>query len=346
MAVLILVDSPPHADSLKPRRSGRSKVRVRFPYSWAGRGIDVPELLEMQDSSLYDALKLFACEQWHTEIVCGETTLPPTFQDFLKQKEQLNVPSPTGSKLHTAPGPQAFLLMLSSFVWEKNLRYLERRMDHLNFERLRDARTMQDMSEVNAILHDSREDLDTIVSQVKHVSTHMPLYLASYYDNFPRIRHRHQARHLSPVAHLPKILERAEKLDRLMLDDFQILMSSVSVREGHESTSQTKLATGIALLAFVYVPLTLVTGIFGMNIKDQDGFIWWAPLVALATVVLLTVGLLATALFILAALRRWGVSYKTSGSSSKSAILFTAFSSCFRKKRKVFDEENMLAKNE
>lgn len=64
---------------------------------------------------------------------------------------------------------------------------------------------------------DFREDLGALVSQVEHTRTHMPAYLASYYENFPMIRQRHEATYMSPVGHLPKILKRASKLDKLIL---------------------------------------------------------------------------------------------------------------------------------
>lgn len=196
------------------------------------------------------------------------------------------------------------------------------------------------------MLYDFREDLGTLVSQVEHTRTHMPAYLAFYYENFPMIRHRHEATYMSPVGHLPEILNRASKLDKLILDDFHILMSSVSVREGHESTRQTRLATGIAVLAFTYVPLTLVTGIFGMNIKGQDGFVWWAPIVALAAVALLTVGLLLLALLLVAAQKIWQKYRRLPRGTKIAAVLLHGLSVLFgRSRRVVTDEEAAMWKD-
>ena len=248
-------------------------------------------------------LQVFAREAWHAEVLCGEDSLPPTYDDHLASSADPSNPRP--SKRFAAMDPQAFLVMLSSFLWEKNLGRLEKQISTISFRRLRDAMTMLEMDEINVVLHDSRENLAQLVLEVEHTQRHVPIHLNDYFDSFPRIKRRHNATHLSPVEHLGELLRRAGKLDKLILDTFQILMSSVSVREGHESvkqtrvsteqtavsTKQSKLAILITVLAFVYVPLTLVTGIFGMNVIGSDAFVWWAPLAALAAVVVLTAAL-------------------------------------------------------
>lgn len=342
------MDPQPDTKYLAPGRPGRSKVNANFTYACAGQGFTVPGLLESRKSTLYDTLKLFTEHAWHAEILCGEQRLPPTYLDYLDANKVVRTgrPGALHSKLHTALDPQAFLLTLSSFVWERNLAHLEGKLNHLSFRWLRNASTMQDMGEINDILHDSREDLGALVSQVQHTLTHMPAYLVTYYENFPRIRHRHKATHFSPVEHLPTILKRAGKLDKLILDDFQILMSSVSVREGHDSTKQTKLATAIAVIAFTYVPLTLVTGIFGMNITGADkGFAWWAPLVALVVVIAFTGGLLAVAYIFRAVRRQWRKEKESSSKPSKRAAFWATLKDFMRKAPKVVgDEEADIAK--
>ena len=342
---LILVDSQPSHKYFTPHRPRRSRVNVKLPQACAGSGLVVPELLETSEPGLYESLKLFSLDAWHTEIMCGEQKLPPTYEDYTRGLKSNNDPASSSSKLYTALDPQAFLLMLSCALWERNLRYLETELNVLNVRRLRNAKDMDEMVRINEMLYDFREDLGALVSQVEHTRTHMPAYLASYYENFPMIRHRHEATYMSPVGHLPEILKRASKLDKLILDDFQILMSSVSVREGHESTRQTRLATGIAVLAFVYVPLTLVTGIFGMNIKGQDGFVWWAPILALVAVVLLTVGLLVLARLLLAARKVWHKIRKAPRGTRMYTVLQHGLSVLLGKPRRVvMDEEAAMSK--
>ena len=61
------------------------------------------------------------------------------------------------------------------------------------------------------------------------------------------------------------------------------------------SAEQARAATRITALAFVYIPLAFVTGIFGMNIRigteELKGFIWYAPLFTLGVAILFTAAL-------------------------------------------------------
>ncbi|KAM0723226.1 hypothetical protein Q7P37_001426 [Cladosporium fusiforme] len=240
---LILVDPPPVTADLKPVRTGRSRIRLNFPHASAGNGLDVPDLLESENPSLFESLEVFARDAWHTEILCGEQRFPPTYEDHDAGR---HVPEASNSKLFTAIEPQAFLLMLSSCLWKKNLQYLERKIYHFSSEKLPEASTMKQMNEINDVLHECRENLEILVSQVEHATMHMPPHLAA-------------------------------------------------VREGHEGMRQTKLATWATVLAAVYLPLTLVTGIFGMNIKGDDGFGTGPAIGAFVGVVVFTIllGLLA-----------------------------------------------------
>ena len=258
------MDARPSTSFLKPGRPGRSKVRLSFPHANAGNGIDVPDLLELQSPSMFDSLAVFATEEWHTDVLCGERRLPPTFQDYLEGTRM--------NPIFAALEPEGFLLMLSSCLWKRNLQFLHKKVHHISFRWLPNASNMKEMNEINERLHECREDLEILVSQVEHARMHMPAHLAAYFEDFPRIRQRHTAAHFQPVDYLPELLDRARKLEKIILDDFQILSSSVSVCEGHESMEKSELAAWATVLAAFYLPLTLVTGIFGMNIKGADGF--------------------------------------------------------------------------
>jgi Mg2+ and Co2+ transporter CorA len=222
--------------------------------------------------------------------------MPPTYEDFTKDNQ---APGSSPSKSFTALEPQGFLLMLSSCIWKRNLQHLERKIDWLSFQLLPKAKEMEHMNIINNTLYDCRKDLRTLVSQVEHARTHMPPHLSAFFENFPRIRQRQHAAHLSPADHLPELLDRANRLDRLILNNFKILMSSVSVHEGHEGMRKASLATWATVVAAVYLPLTLVTRIFGMNIKGEDGFSSSSTIGAFVGVLLLTIflGLFATWLY-------------------------------------------------
>lgn len=55
------------------------------------------------------------------------------------------------------------------------------------------------------------------------------------------------------------------------MDSFNLLMSSMSVLEARRSIEQAERAQRLTLLAFIYFPLSFVTGVFGMNVKEING---------------------------------------------------------------------------
>jgi hypothetical protein len=73
------------------------------------------------------------------------------------------------------------------------------------------------------------------------------------------------------------------------------MLAEDTARQASASAEQALAATRITALAFVYIPLTFVTGIFGMNIRTSseapNGFIWYAPLVTLGVAIIFTAAL-------------------------------------------------------
>jgi Mg2+ and Co2+ transporter CorA len=66
---------------------------------------------------------------------------------------------------------------------------------------------------------------------------------------------------------LQDILEQANVLEKFLMDSFTLLMSSISVLEAGFIREQAQQSQMITRLAFLYVPLSFVTSIFGMNVK-------------------------------------------------------------------------------
>lgn len=60
------------------------------------------------------------------------------------------------------------------------------------------------------------------------------------------------------------------KLDKELNDEIHLIIGAVTVQDSDAMKQQAERATLLTLLAAVYLPLTLVTGIFGMNIADID----------------------------------------------------------------------------
>jgi hypothetical protein len=75
---------------------------------------------------------------------------------------------------------------------------------------------------------------------------------------------------------LTEVSEDLSKLDGELNDEIHLIIGAVTVQDSDANKQQSEWATLLTLLAAVYLPLTLVTGIFDMNIKDiNDGNPSW-----------------------------------------------------------------------
>lgn len=76
------------------------------------------------------------------------------------------------------------------------------------------------------------------------------------------------------------LLARAETLHRRTTEAIAVLMSSISISESQRAVEQAEDMGRLTFLAFLFVPLSLATGFFGMNFKELDGeklsLLWWA----------------------------------------------------------------------
>lgn len=99
---------------------------------------------------------------------------------------------------------------------------------------------------------------------------------------------------------LDEILSEAETADRFLTDTFQLLISSISVLDSATSIQQAQSSKKLTQLAFIFIPLNLVTSIFGMNIMEING----SPLRAWVCVVVL-VAAIACTFILLMAYDRW-----------------------------------------
>jgi len=100
---------------------------------------------------------------------------------------------------------------------------------------------------------------------------------------------------------LVQITQDLDKLDKELHEEIHLIIGAVTVQDSDSTKQQAERATLLTLLAAIYLPLTLVTGIFGMNIKgiDEEGRLGWrACCVALAVVGVCTAGFVV-------AYRRW-----------------------------------------
>jgi hypothetical protein len=230
-----------------------------------------------------------------------EESAPQSNEQNVYCKDETSHPELKDTSRYVALVPHAFLYLLSSYLWEVNLRNLEQKTRQISFQDPRELAS-RDTASINNDLTLFRKNLDFLTREVADAIARAPMSLETYYNTFPQIRWANPASHTSPLDQLANILVRAKGLEKLLIDSFQMLQATVSVQQAtlsnqvaSASAEQSRAATRITALAFVYIPLTFVTGIFGMNIRTgaeaPNGFIWYAPLVTLGVAILFTVAL-------------------------------------------------------
>lgn len=81
------------------------------------------------------------------------------------------------------------------------------------------------------------------------------------------------------------------------MDSFHLLVSSTSVLNAETEMEQANRSQRLTQLAFLYVSLSFVTGIFGMNVKEINGsrLSGWVAVVALAVTAGCTAAVFVTA---------------------------------------------------
>lgn len=100
------------------------------------------------------------------------------------------------------------------------------------------------------------------------------------------------------IRHLPDSLEKMEQkvaiLTRAVIQENQVVIGSVQVEDAKMVERQTESMVVLALLAAIYRPMTLVTGIFGINTSvindDQSLPDRWSAVKASGVVVGATIG--------------------------------------------------------
>ncbi|KAI9704516.1 MAG: hypothetical protein M1820_005590 [Bogoriella megaspora] len=182
----------------------------------------------------------------------------------------------------------AISYILANSLWDTNLRLLHSCIQHVSFRDLRDPKV-----ETNKEMHDYREALrflhNSTHEAIKGVPTSPPLSVG-----FEKMREYYKKRNViiyNPVEFLQITHDEAENVQNFLMESFQLLMSSISVRESGLSAEQASRTTILTYLAILYLPLTVATGVFGMNIKEINNGspkFWWV-IVVMVILMFLTV---------------------------------------------------------
>ena len=125
--------------------------------------------------------------------------------------------------------------------------------------------------------------------------TFVPSQVVKYFDEHVYFVHRAQSQwnSVTPIELHQRALDQVAQLDGFLMETFQLLMSSISVRDSQLSIEQSQRAARLTQLAFIYAPLSFVASIFGMNVREINatGLSIWVFFVTLAITVVMTVGI-------------------------------------------------------
>ncbi|OCL06446.1 hypothetical protein AOQ84DRAFT_223796 [Glonium stellatum] len=171
--------------------------------------------------------------------------------------------------------------LLSSSLWETNYRYLDADIKRLSFNDIRHPNF-----EINGKLHDWREDLEQLKKYIPETLAYAFSNISAFFEKLPVCEKRPVIMSHAPIQNLENILKDTRELESFLIDTFQSLASSISVEQAQRATLLTQ-------LAFIYVPFSFVTGVFGMKLKEINGSLLsaWACIVSMAIVILFTLGI-------------------------------------------------------
>jgi hypothetical protein len=158
--------------------------------------------------------------------------------------------------------------ILAVYQWERNLHYLKAEFTRLRFVALAQPgmRTYLPLIHLRQLIVGMRDRLPDALAD------------SNFRDEFigPDELLRLSLRPSASSKILTWIAEDLKKLDNELNDEIHLIIGAVTVQDSDANKTQTERATLLTLLAAVYLPLTLVTGIFGMNIRDiNDGNPSW-----------------------------------------------------------------------
>lgn len=261
---LFLVDEPLHIMTKHTELYPKTRPTLRLTYATNRGGLLLPPHFPHTKYSLFDSLMGFAQHVWHFRVLFDGDG--------------------------GAIAGQPFLYLLSSSLWQSNLRYLTGEIHRISFEEVSNPSL-----KVNNALHARRENIAFMKASLTETITFVPSEVVKYFDEHIYFVRRAQSQwnSVNPMELHQRVLDQVVQLDGFLMETFQLLMSSISVRDSQLSIEQSQRASRLTQLAFIYAPLSFVAGIFGMNVKEINatGLSIWVFFVTLAIVVVLTVGI-------------------------------------------------------
>lgn len=161
--------------------------------------------------------------------------------------------------------------------------YLDEQVKEISFRHVQKPQANTDTQ-----LHQLREDLDFLKTEVKHTLRYAPPDLEEYFASSeawqPVGPDPARSRDATPIKVLKDIEEDAAALEEFLTQSLNLLLASIALRDSERASMLTWMAA-------IYVPLSFVTGIFGMNLRElnDSSLPVWICLEVLGVVLILTV---------------------------------------------------------
>ncbi|EPE34320.1 Magnesium transport protein CorA, transmembrane region [Glarea lozoyensis ATCC 20868] len=277
---LFLVDAPIKFPVGILDQESRSFPTLRLLHSNSRGGVELPHIYDSsrREYSLFENLKTFCHHHWHLRVLFDQR-IDHFGCDYVVYPNKLVLPA------------TPLIYLWASCLWEENLKFLDKEIKRISFREIRNPRL-----EINAILHDRREDLAHIIQGLADTNMYIPREVHEFFATHPNWLDFTRTK----PENWDRLIAQANKLDAFLIETFQLFMSSVSVQDSHMSIEQSRLGmeqarrgSQLTYLAFIYVPLSFVTGIFGMNVQQINGtglnvwvcFVTLVPLVCLTGLV-------------------------------------------------------------
>jgi len=261
---IFLVDSPPvfpsHQPAAKTRRSlrGRNRISLRLKYSTLLGGVFLPALFEQRHATfdIFELLKSSMKFGWLRDCLFVDTSSP-------------------SSAVRAHP----LVYVLIDAAWTQNLRYLTDQVKDVSF-----ANVEKPHRDALVVMHELREDLDYAKGEIAKAVRYAPPTLADYFER--SASSEWYQRDGMPLVFLKEMENDAAALDEFLTNSLNLLLASIALRDSQRADMLTWLAA-------VYVPLSFVTGIFGMNLRElNDSTVpVWICLEVLGVVLLVTAAL-------------------------------------------------------
>ncbi|OTA86515.1 hypothetical protein M434DRAFT_153927 [Hypoxylon sp. CO27-5] len=255
--ILFLIDAPMISSLNNQTQLSMSMARLHLPVSDNRGGLVMPQLFGRPHHSLFENLEQFFTHSWHFDVLYSRV-----------------------------PSADTVLYLVVASTWAANLRHADNHIKRISFEDIR-----RPSIGINDNLHECRQTLAMLRTEVSKARKWMPQLVR---EELEEIREMIPRRGYVgfPDAIFDEILAETGAAEKFLMDTFQLLMSSITVLDSETSIQQAHYGQKLAQLAMIYVPLSFVTGIFGMNIKEINGakVPGWVCVATLAVTVVCTVG--------------------------------------------------------